>query len=97
MKKTLYFLAGFNFLLILFAGGLPDYRNAALPVEQRVDDLLHRLTLEEKIRLTGGEDRFFIPVHVRCGWFNRGDAGLYNKDGLPAAPFSTKEMKNDKS
>ena len=61
MKKTLYFLAGFNFLLILFAGGLPDYRNAALPVEQRVDDLLHRLTLEEKIRLTGGEDQFFIP------------------------------------
>ena len=31
------------------------------------------------------------PVRVRYGWFNWGEVSLYNKDGLPAAPFSTKE------
>jgi beta-glucosidase len=30
-------------------GGTPDYRNARLPVERRVADLLGRMTLEEKV------------------------------------------------
>ncbi|HTS12035.1 MAG TPA: glycoside hydrolase family 3 N-terminal domain-containing protein [Candidatus Limnocylindrales bacterium] len=34
----------------------PDYRNANLPIEKRVADLLSRMTLEEKVeQLTGGE------------------------------------------
>jgi len=28
----------------------PPYKNASLPVEQRITDLLHRMTVEEKIK-----------------------------------------------
>jgi beta-glucosidase len=36
----------------------PDYKNANLPVEQRVGDLLKRMTLEEKVdQLAGGRRR----------------------------------------
>jgi beta-glucosidase len=34
--------------------GLPPYRNPKLSVEQRVDDLLGRMTLEEKVEMLGG-------------------------------------------
>jgi sialate O-acetylesterase len=30
------------------------------------------------------------PVAVRYGWANVPDVNLYNQDGLPASPFSTK-------
>jgi len=43
----------FVFLLIslnAFAGdGKPNYKNSSLPVEERVEDLLRRMTLEEKV------------------------------------------------
>lgn len=32
----------------------PDYKNRELPVEARIDDLLKRLTLDEKVSLMGG-------------------------------------------
>ncbi|MGB7591042.1 MAG: hypothetical protein WCD04_09380 [Terriglobia bacterium] len=35
----------------------PDYRNPRLPIEQRVTDLLKRMTLEEKVELLGGRCR----------------------------------------
>ena len=28
---------------------LPDYKNTSLPIDQRVDDLVSRMTLEEKV------------------------------------------------
>ena len=49
-----------NFALILMLGfsalaqDTPAYRNPALPVEQRVADLLSRMTLEEKVAQLGG-------------------------------------------
>ncbi len=43
-------------LTVLSCGGSPPapYRNVKLPVEQRIDDLLPRLTLEEKIGMVSG-------------------------------------------
>jgi beta-glucosidase len=38
---------------------VPDYKNASLPVERRVADLISRMTLEEKI------------AQLTCLWFNR--------------------------
>ena len=48
-------LTGLAAVLAVFAveggaQGVPDYRNARLPVERRVQDLLGRMTLEEKAR-----------------------------------------------
>ena len=49
----------------------PDYLNTKLSFEERVDDLLSRLTLEEKISLTRYDspsiDRLGIPAH---NWWN---------------------------
>ncbi len=53
--------------LRIYAADLPPYRNPALPVDQRVEDLLSRLTLEEKITLCGGVDMWFINGVPRLG------------------------------
>lgn len=61
MKNTFCSLRilGFFFLFLYFScpvvlqarrgKNIPPYRNAALPIEQRVKDLLERMTLEEKV------------------------------------------------
>ena len=46
---------------------LPPYKNPNLPIEQRVDDLLSRLTLEEKVAQMGNAtpaiERLGVPAH----------------------------------
>jgi len=47
-------LHGFLLLLVFLENAFaqapaPDYRNPNLPIEQRVADLLKRMTLEEKV------------------------------------------------
>ena len=53
------------------------FRNTSLPVEARVADLLHQLTLEEKISLLGYEskpvDRLGIPAY---NWWNEALHGV---------------------
>ena len=52
MKRQLLsvsFLLGCSLAASAASPGIPPYKNAALPVEQRVDDLLERMTLEEKV------------------------------------------------
>jgi beta-glucosidase len=44
-------------------GAIPDYKNARLPVEQRVADLLSRMTIEEKV------------AQLVCLWGERPEAG----------------------
>lgn len=49
----------------LKAGETPLYRDPAAPVEARVDDLLSRMTLEEKIgQMTQAERQFITPDQV---------------------------------
>ncbi len=43
-------------------GGAPAYLDASLPVDRRVDDLVKRMTLEEKI---GQMCQFVSPEHIR--------------------------------
>ncbi len=61
---------------IVNAQQLP-FRNSSLPMAQRVDDLLSRLTLEEKISLLGyrskAVDRLSIPAY---NWWNEGLHGV---------------------
>ena len=57
--------------------GEPLFRNAAAPLQQRVADLLNRLTLEEKISLLGynskGVSRLGIPAY---NWWNEALHGV---------------------
>lgn len=43
------------------------YRDVSQPVERRVEDLLSRMTLEEKIDMIGGYDEFYILPNDRLG------------------------------
>lgn len=58
MKKIFLLLL---FSSVLFAQTAP-YKNSSLPVEERVNDLLGRLTLEEKIDLLGGTGFATKPI-----------------------------------
>jgi beta-glucosidase len=67
----------------------PAYRNAKLPVEQRVEDLLSRMTLEEKVRQLQGtwQNRAFVSdaSHMIVddqGAFVPEHAAVQWKDGL---------------
>ncbi len=57
-KAALIFLIFCCLIPGLFSQGTPPYRNSKLPVEQRISDLLSRMTLEEKAaQLIGGMER----------------------------------------
>ncbi len=56
------------------------YLNPALPIETRVDDLLLRMTLEEKISLIHADSKFSTAAIPRLGiprrWFDDGPHGV---------------------
>lgn len=59
---------------------LPDYRNEALPVEQRIEDALARMTLGEKIAVIHAQSKFSSPGVPRLGmptfWTDDGPHGV---------------------
>jgi len=54
MRKILFLLSFIIFASTQYAQEKLPYQDAAAPVEKRVEDLLNRLTLDEKIDLIGG-------------------------------------------
>jgi beta-glucosidase len=77
MHRSVFLLVSlFYFLESLQSQSLP-FRNPALPASERVNDLLSRLTLEEKISLLGyrskAVDRLAIPAY---NWWNEGLHGV---------------------
>ncbi len=62
------------------AADLPAYRNPTLPVELRVDDLLGRLTLDEKLAFVHGASTFSTAGIPRLGiperWMDDGPMGV---------------------
>jgi len=82
MKKLrVYFYLKFLIVLLLHLNTAAQetlpFRNAALPMENRIKDLLSRLTLEEKISLLGYKSsavpRLGIPAY---NWWNEGLHGV---------------------
>jgi beta-glucosidase len=61
--------------------GAPDYRNARLPVERRVADLLGRMTLEEKV------------AQLVCLWAERPEAGAPNGFSADRGDFSPEKAR----
>ena len=55
----------------------PPYKDPSLPVEQRVNDLVSRMTLEEKVtqlgHVAGGIPRLGVPDY---NWWNEGLHGV---------------------
>src|SRR5271157_6047500 len=47
--------------------GNPPYKNSALPVEQRVQDLLSRMTLQEKVAMLAGANWMSTVPNARLG------------------------------
>lgn len=79
----------FLFTILSQAQEAPDYKNPRLPVEQRVADLLHRMTLEEKLAQLESlwENRMFFPKPEQLfvdpqGHFLPEHAALLMKDGM---------------
>jgi beta-glucosidase len=57
MKNTFLSIAAFIISLILSGGKTNNqlpYKNPSIPIDERIDDLLGRMTLEEKINMLGG-------------------------------------------
>ena len=59
---------------------LPDYLNEQLPMEQRIDDALSRMTLQEKIRVIHAQSKFSSAGIPRLGfpdfWTDDGPHGV---------------------
>ena len=60
----------------------PAYRNPKLPIEQRIADLMERMTLEEKVaQLTSAMERITIASNPQSSFVNQED--LYCRIGQP--------------
>lgn len=73
------------------AAETPPYKDAKLPIEDRINDLLSRLTLDEKVSLLSGGGFFSTRPIARLGipplLFSDGSNGVRSNDGDPATVF----------
>lgn len=77
--KTTAFVAAFTATVAL-AQSVPVYLDATKPIEQRVEDALKRMTLDEKIAVIHAQSKFSSPGVARLGmpdfWTDDGPHGV---------------------
>ena len=80
MKKVLLFITLSMMTTALQAQQLPKYLDETIPVEQRIDDALSRMTLDEKIAVIHAQSKFSSPGVKRLGfpdlWTDDGPHGV---------------------
>ena len=82
MKITAFLVSHFSFLICMNAQAqpLPVYLDESKPVEQRIDDALARMTLDEKIAVIHAQSKFSSPGVKRLGfpdfWTDDGPHGV---------------------
>ena len=80
MKHIILLVAGLLFLNPLQAQIVPVYLDETKPVEQRIDDALSRMTLDEKIAVIHAQSKFSSPGVKRLGfpdlWTDDGPHGV---------------------
>ncbi|MBR5749646.1 MAG: glycoside hydrolase family 3 C-terminal domain-containing protein [Prevotella sp.] len=79
MRKFIIFICCISFSPML-AQQLPKYLDENIPVEQRIDDALSRMTLDEKIAVIHAQSKFSSPGVKRLGfpdlWTDDGPHGV---------------------
>ncbi len=82
MKKRIFAICSLAGLFALAAQAqqLPVYLDDSKPLEQRVEDALSRMTLEEKVAMTHAQSKFSSPGVERLGipdvWMTDGPHGI---------------------
>ena len=82
MKRTAILISQFSFLICMNAQAQPKpvYLDESKPVEQRIDDALSRMTLDEKIAVIHAQSKFSSPGVKRLGfpdlWTDDGPHGV---------------------
>ncbi|MBO7141453.1 MAG: glycoside hydrolase family 3 C-terminal domain-containing protein [Prevotella sp.] len=80
MKHNIILVAGLLYLSPLQAQIVPVYLDETKPVEQRIDDALSRMTLDEKIAVIHAQSKFSSPGVKRLGfpdlWTDDGPHGV---------------------
>jgi len=95
MRLLLILCSLIAFLLPSSAQSSDDYRNPKLPIEQRVADLLHRMTLEEKVdQLAGGRRRVWSQRGPEARQTFEKLQDLYSLDSS-TSPHDAAVLRND--
>lgn len=80
MNRMLYCIAGLSFMAVTAIAQTPVYLDETRDIEERVEDALSRMTLEEKIAVIHAQSKFSSPGVKRLGipdiWTTDGPHGV---------------------
>ena len=86
LKKRILFIVGLCFCNFLFAQNFP-FQNAKLSSQDRVKDLIAKLTLEEKALLMQDQSPAIPRLGIRkFNWWSEALHGLANNDSVTVFP-----------
>ena len=79
-KKILFGMVALAFALSVQAQTVPVYLDETKPIEERIEDALNRMTLEEKVAMIHAQSKFSSPGVERLGipdvWMTDGPHGI---------------------